>query len=654
MSTSTPIRGVSPKEGYRLWSRVYDTQPNPLLTLEERFLEAVLPPVAKLNVVDLGCGTGRWLARLASRNPASLVGVDFSPEMLEQAERKLCGAARLLVCNCEELPLPAACADLVVCSFLGSYLDNLADFAAQARRILRPKGSIFFTDMHPATAAKFGWRRGFSIDEEHVDIATYTRPIEEILLAFERVGLQAAALLEPHFGEPEFAVFEKAGKQRALEASSGHPAIFILQLGSRVESSQKPLEPGSEPALESIRGARIALGAGEITSGDLRINHGRISFVGNIQETPQQSQAMKDASIDLRGFLVLPGLINAHDHLEFALFPRLGKGGYNNFTEWAEDIYLPDSSPVREQRAVPKNTRLWWGAVRNLLCGVTTVCHHNPYAAEVFDDGFSIRVLRDFGWAHSISMDNDIARKKQETLPDQPFIIHLAEGIDEKSLSEIFQLSRERVLDDRTVIVHGLGLDERGRTLLRSSGAALVWCPTSNAFLFGRTLTQDVLQEFPRLALGSDSPLTSQGDLLDEIRFAREIVGINELQLYSSVTTSAADVLRLRDGQGTLRVDALADFVCVRDTGLSPAKTLASLSWRDVELVIIGGRVHLASADVYGRMHEIFHAELQPLEIEGEIRWVRAPLSRLFSETSRHLPGEIKLGGRKMSHASLA
>jgi cytosine/adenosine deaminase-related metal-dependent hydrolase/SAM-dependent methyltransferase len=651
MSSFSPIRGITPREGYRLWSRVYDSQPNPLLALEERFLETLLPPISGLDVVDLGCGTGRWLARFMSRDPKSLVGVDFSAEMLEQAERKLGGAARLLVGDCENVPLFSACADLVVCSFVGSYIQNLGDFTKQIRRILRPGGSAFFTDLHPATVAKCGWRRGFSIDGAHLDIATCPRPIEETLLSFERAGLWTVALIEPHFGEPEFAVFEKAGKQSAYDASSGHPAIFVLQLRHSMEKLPADGLQDREVALKSIQGAGIALGGEEIASGDLHINEGRIAFVGNAQGLSIETQAAKDASIDLGGFLVLPGLVNAHDHLEFALFPRLGKGGYHNFVEWAQDIHFPGNSPVLEHRAVPKDTRLWWGGIRNLLSGVTTVCHHNPYVAEVFENGFVVRVLRDFGWAHSVSMDCDFACRNQETPPDQPFIIHLAEGTDEQSSTEILELFQQHALDDRTVIIHGLGLDEHGRNLLHSVGGALVWCPTSNVFLFGRTLTCDALQQFSRVALGSDSPLTSEGDLLDEIRFARETVGVDEGQLFAWVTSSAADVLRVRDAQGTLRVGALADFFAVLDRGLSPAKALSTLCWRDVELVVIGGLVHLASSEIHRRLPEKLTAELQLLEVEGEARWIRAPVSRLYSEASRHLPGEVKLGGRRVRYA---
>jgi hypothetical protein len=119
-------------------------------------------------------------------------------------------------------------------------------------------------------------------------------------------------------------------------------------------------------------------------------------------------------------------------------------------------------------------------------------------------------------------------------------------------------------------------------------------------------------------------------------------------EVYSLVTTRAADVLRLNSGEGTLRIGALADFFAIRDTGESPARRLASLNYRDVEFVVIDGHVQLASVDVFAHLPRSATTGLHRLEIEGELRWVRAPLNRLFSETRKHLPGEIQLGGRSV------
>ena len=89
----------------------------------------------------------------------------------------------------------------------------------------------------------------------------------------------------------------------------------------------------------------------------------------------------------------MPGLINAHDHLEFALFPRLGNPPYRNYVEWGDDIHNRFPEVIAKHRAVPKDVRLWWGGIRNLLCGVTTVCHHDRLWPVLFAPEFPVTVL---------------------------------------------------------------------------------------------------------------------------------------------------------------------------------------------------------------------------------------------------------------------
>ena len=95
--------------------------------------------------------------------------------------------------------------------------------------------------------------------------------------------------------------------------------------------------------------------------------------------------------------------------------------------------------------------------------------------------------------------------------------------------------------------MHGVAINGEAKRLL-ARGVSLVWCPTSNQFLFGRTADVRPFDADGRLALGTDSRLSGEGDLLDELRAARSTGQISDESLIRAVTAQAAAVLRLRDG----------------------------------------------------------------------------------------------------------
>jgi cytosine/adenosine deaminase-related metal-dependent hydrolase/ubiquinone/menaquinone biosynthesis C-methylase UbiE len=650
MSSSEITSCLTPAEGYRLWADTYDDECNPMLSLEQRILDTLLPSLAGLDVIDLGCGTGRWLSALKDKKARSVLGVDFSPEMLRVAESKLGSAVNVECADCENTSLQDSSADLILCNFVLSYIEDAANLLKITRRALRPGGLLFITDIHPATSVILNWRRGVNLQQIFHEIRTHHRTIRDVIELCERANLQVAVLIEQPFGDEERLTFEKNGKVEYFDRIRELPAIYVLQVRAPQESFGTPARTKTQSSINSIRGARFALGPTDSFQGELDLVDSRIDRLSS-QPLAHQGRTASDNDVDLQGFLVLPGLINAHDHLEFALFPRLGKGGYKNFMQWANDIHGFAANQIVEHRRIPRSVRLWWGGIRNLLCGVTTVGHHNPHEAEVFIDEFVVRVLRDYGWAHSLLLDPEAAQKKSETPEGQPFFIHLAEGIDEESAKQIFELYRAGALDKDTVIIHGLGLDTEGKELLRLSGAGLIWCPSSNVFLFGKTLSSEQIREFPRIAIGNDSPLTAQGDLLDEIGCANRLLPSSAADIYEYVTRKPANLLHLRNGEGNLRIGALADLIAVRDTGLTPAETLVTLSHRDIELVLLGGCVQLASAEVMQRLPASTVVGLQPLTVNGIVRWIRAPVERLLAETSAHL-GEIYLGGKRVSIAA--
>ncbi len=420
-------------------------------------------------------------------------------------------------------------------------------------------------------------------------------------------------------------------ERTAVNVAEAHPSVGLLRL----------------------TGARVALDARTAVRAEIVIEQGCVrELILEPDRVRRRSGSRASATtIDLRGYLLLPGLINAHDHLEFNLFPRLGNGPYPNFRKWADDIFRPEASPVREHLAVPKPARLWWGAIKNLLCGVTTVCHHNPYDHEVFGDEFPVRVVSRYGWAHSLALEENVAARFRATPENAPFLIHLGEGTDKASAREIFELDRLGALGSRTVIIHGVGLDHAGRALVEERGAAVVWCPSSNLFTLGKTLDGDDLGRHRRVALGNDSALTAEGDLLDELRLAMRATDVGSESLYDLVTRGAAEVLRLRNGEGGLQAGGVADLMAVPDAGQSPTDTLAESSYREVELVVVAGKPHLFSETMLNRWPEETWQRFEPLEIDGTTRWLQVPAAWLFEAAGKHLPSPVRLVGRSVRPA---
>jgi cytosine/adenosine deaminase-related metal-dependent hydrolase len=384
-----------------------------------------------------------------------------------------------------------------------------------------------------------------------------------------------------------------------------------------------------------LRGARAAVSAGEAIPLDIGIEGGRLRLCPRNADGPQ---------IDLTGCLILPGLINAHDHLEFNLFPRLGSGPYANATQWATDIHRPDEPPVREHLTLAKPLRLLWGGIKNLISGVTSVLHHNPYDPS-FDLDFPVRVIRRFGWSHSLAFSRDLAGDWTRTPSEAPFVIHACEGTDGQAATEVFRLDAAGVLGPHTVLVHGVALDEPGLDLLKKRGASLIWCPSSNQFTLGRTLSRSVLNSGIPIALGTDSALTAAGDLIDEIELAAGAVEAE--RVYRMVTDIAAAVLRLTDGEGTIREDGIADLVVLRDRGRPPAEALLDMR---PEAVFVGGQVKLVSAALAPHFPSIATRRLQPLRVEGRGEWlIDSDVAWLVEACHQVLGDQFRLAGKAVA-----
>jgi cytosine/adenosine deaminase-related metal-dependent hydrolase len=323
----------------------------------------------------------------------------------------------------------------------------------------------------------------------------------------------------------------------------------------------------------------------------------------------------RDTVVDLGGAVVLPGLVNAHDHLELNHYGRLKcRERYENASAWIGDLRprLSADPAIRERRAYPLTERVFIGGLKNLLSGVTTVAHHNPFYPELRRT-MPVRVVRRYGWAHSFHHERqpagargepggDVAARFRATPPEVPFFVHLAEGVDDDAGGELARLDALGCLQPNTVIVHGVAIGGSGWDRTAAAGAGLVWCPASNLFLFGRTATVRALLDAAdgaarRVAIGTDSRVTGSRDLLDELRVAREAMPVSAAELLAMVTTNAAALLR-QPRAGRLAVGGPADLLVLPSSGLNPADALLDANRRDVRLVTIDGRPLVADPDL--------------------------------------------------------
>lgn len=307
-----------------------------------------------------------------------------------------------------------------------------------------------------------------------------------------------------------------------------------------------------------------------------------------------------DSIIDLNGDLIAPGLINAHDHLEFNCFKRLKwRDKYRNAAEWIADFQprFETDPDLLEPLAIPVADRLWIGGLKNLLSGVTTVCHHNPWH-RALDNGFPVRVVKDFCHSHSLLIDGDkVANSYRRTPHDWPWIIHLAEGIDEAAAAELTRLQALQCLHANTVLVHGVGFTTADQVRVIDSGGALVWCPSSNQFLFGETANVAPFAAAHRVALGSDSRLSGERDLLAELKIAYDTKQVDAKTLFRMITCNAAKILRLPQA-GRIVANLPADLTVFRSTKADPFACIISAQRADIRLVMIAGQPQIGDLDM--------------------------------------------------------
>jgi len=117
-------------------------------------LRALARALGAGRLLEVGCGTGHWLAGLGASS-SQLYGLDLSAGMLAQARQRQEGLA-LVRGRAGQIPFPDASLDLVYCVNAIHHFQEQPGFIAEARRVLRPGGALAVVGTDPRTH-RGGW-----------------------------------------------------------------------------------------------------------------------------------------------------------------------------------------------------------------------------------------------------------------------------------------------------------------------------------------------------------------------------------------------------------------------------------------------------------------------------------------------------------------
>lgn len=185
---------MSIQKAYNYWAQTYDSMANITRDLEEIAAKETLGLLDFTTVLELGCGTGkntRWLAEKAT----SLIGLDFSEEMLARAREKVpSGNVRFQQADLlHPWPVDDHFADLITCSLVLEHIENLDLIFAQAAKKLKPGGTFYCCELHPFKQYE-GSKAKYQSENGTVELEVYTHHVSEYVGAALSNGFQLAGL----------------------------------------------------------------------------------------------------------------------------------------------------------------------------------------------------------------------------------------------------------------------------------------------------------------------------------------------------------------------------------------------------------------------------------------------------------------------------
>ncbi|MBI5488097.1 MAG: hypothetical protein HY905_12260 [Deltaproteobacteria bacterium] len=318
--------------------------------------------------------------------------------------------------------------------------------------------------------------------------------------------------------------------------------------------------------------------------------------------------------------VILPGLIDAHDHIAYGIQPRWNHGTrlYLSRYDWqGTPEYWSFGRPYDELQGSLQCQMDKYGEARMALGGATSV-QGSAGAAACADPilrNLDMRGVNGFsGWTmeervsriSGLSASNaaDIVAGLADGSIDA-FVPHIGEGLDEASRAEFDTLADLGLILPGTAVIHGTGAGTIELARLAAAGAGLIWSPRSNVDLYGLTTDIPVARNLGvRVALGPDWLPSGSASVLDELKCVDDLDAVyyddawTDRQLVEAVTSVAAEVLHIDAFVGRLQEGLLADVTVIHGDRLDPYRAVIAAAPQDVALVLRGGRLLAGDEDL--------------------------------------------------------
>ncbi len=188
---------------YDLWSDIYDSNVNRTRDLDAAVVRRQLGGKQFRSVVEIGCGTGKNTAFLATLADA-VHAFDFSEGMLAIAREKVLDDHIVFeqLDVTQRWPCDDGAHDLVMCNLVLEHIQVLDGVFAEAYRVIESGGMFFISELHPAKQY-LGSVARFEHEGQMVRVDAYTHHVSEFTSAGFGVGFKLVDLMESWHEEDE-------------------------------------------------------------------------------------------------------------------------------------------------------------------------------------------------------------------------------------------------------------------------------------------------------------------------------------------------------------------------------------------------------------------------------------------------------------------